>query len=51
MIATPIEIQMKISLKAKSPKVASPRPEMLLFHAAAAVKASAPPPQSGFVIQ
>jgi hypothetical protein len=51
MIATPIEIQMKTSLKAKSPHVASPIPEMLRFHAAVAVNASEPPTQSGFVIQ
>ena len=51
-IATPIEIQMKMTLKAMLPTV-KPEPIgcRLSLHAAVAMKASEPPTHSGFVTQ
>ena len=51
MIATPIEIQMKMSLNAKSPVVAVPILKTFALHAEVEMNASEPPTHSGFVIQ
>ena len=51
MIATPIEIQMKTSLKAKSPTRSIADSRDVAVPRAVAMNASEPPTQSGFVIQ